>query len=277
MTQTALKKGWIYTGVLLTAVIAAVFFLFPCDRLATYITSSLTESSRNAVFTCNGSRLHFPPGLVLNQFRVDFKHRQGARIDADSLALQPRLLDLIRGRLSMLLKADTYGGSMDGDIAFIRYFAAQGPLRAKLNFSEIDLQRCSYLSTIFGMPLKGRFKGTFDYTGDSNELLKGTGQAHFTIREGHFQTAGSTAGILNAFSFDSMEAEIALEEGKLKIGKLLLGGKNVQSILKGYVFLREDLGASEISLSGKMELPAPLTKLDFTVTGTVSRPIITVM
>ena len=251
----------------------------PWERVGQAVTSAMSENSPHAVFSCTGSRWHFPIGVKLDGFKVEFKNGRKGPLEAASLTLRPRVVELLFGRLSLLSHADAYGGKLDCDIDYIKYFAMKGPLRAKISASGIDLQQCAYVTTALGSPLKGKARGTIDYTGDTDDLLRGTGQGHFIISEAEFQIPGNLSGLMTGIRFDSMDVEIAFQDGKLKVGKLVLGGPNsLQSVLRGYIFLGETLEDSQVSLSGDLEMPALINmKLRFAVTGTLSKPVITLM
>lgn len=270
----------VFFAVVLTVAFIAVIYLFsPFLRLGPLLAEAVSKGNGEAAFSCEGSRLTFPLGLEMGDFRIDFRKRNNARLEADILNLRPKLAELLTGRLCLLVDAEAYGGAIDGRLEFLKYLTAQGPLKAKLSVSGVDLENCSYVSAVLGAPLKGKLKCALDFTGDSNDPLRGSGRMDFTISEGDFRASRRTTGLITDIRFNSMEAQIVFEQDKLKVGKLILASDSLHSVLKGYVFLKEDdWGASEVSLSGKLALPAFTSRqMDFAITGTVAKPIITVM
>ncbi len=262
----------------LAALVLAGYAVFSAGRLGTALMQSLSNDNPGAVFSCAASRWRFPVGLALDGLKVRFKNGEKGPLEAATLVLRPRVLRLLSGRLSLQAHADTYGGKLDGDIDFIRYFKAGGPLNARLKAEGIDLNQCAYLTAAMGSPVKGKLKGTLEYSGDTAGLLKGAGQGHFTVTGADLEVPGKLTGLITGIRFDRAEAEVAFEEGKLRVERLVLGGPNLKSVLKGHVFLEENWDQSGVSLSGKLEVPAlSRVRLDFAVTGTVSRPVITVM
>ncbi len=271
------KTAWGFFA-LVAALLLAAYVLLPFGRMGTALMQSLSENNPGAVFSCTASRWSFPLGLALDGFKVRFKSAENGPFEATTLVLRPRVLKLLSGRLSLRAHADAYGGKIDGDVDFIRYFKAGGPLSVRLSADGIDLNQCAYLTAVMGGPLKGKLKGALDYSGDTSGLLKGSGQGHFTVSGADMQVPGKITGLITGIRFDTLDAEIAFEDGKLKVGKMVLGGPNLKSVLKGHVFLAENWEQSGVSLSGKLEVPAlSRIKLDFAVTGTVSKPVITVM
>jgi type II secretion system protein N len=278
MRRSKTVKWGFFAVALAAAVVLGGYRWIPFEQIGAAVTSAMSENSPHAVFSCTGSRWHFPVGLQLDGFKVEFKSGRKGPLEAAALILKPRILELLFGRLSLLSQAKAYGGQLDCDIDYIKYFAMKGPLRAKISASGIDLQQCAYVTTTLGSPLKGKAKGTIEYTGDTDNLLGGAGQGHFIIKDADFEIPGNVSG-LTGIRFDSMDVEIAFQDGKMKVGRLVLGGPNsLQSVLKGYIFLGETLEESQVSLSGNLEMPALInTKLHFAVTGTLSKPVITLM
>lgn len=266
------------TAVLLVAFIVVAYLFSPFLRLGPLLTEAISKGNGDAAFSCERSRLTFPLGLAMGDFRIDFKRLPNARIEASILNLRPKLAALLTGRLFLRVDAEAYGGVLDGRLEFLKYLTAQGPLKAKINVSGVDLEDCSYVSAVLGAPLKGKFSCALDYTGDGNDLLRGAGRMDFAISEGDFRASRRTTGLITDIRFNTLEAQVVFEQDKLKVGKLVLSSDSLHSILKGYVFLKNDWGASEVSLSGKLALPAVTSRqMDFAITGTVAQPIITVM
>jgi len=261
-------KKWItYTiyGVLITA-----FFLyvrFPSDNAGRYIRSIVECGNPNVILLIDSVKLCLPPSIKLSNIEVGFRDRPDLIFRANVLKLRPAITSLLSGKLSLLLYADAYEGSMRTDINFTNRFSTKGPISIKAGFNDINLEKCSFIKTTTGRQMDGRLGGTLSYNGSL-----GTGSAGFTLLDGNIQLLKSMFGF-NELAFDKAEAELTLKNRTLKITGLGITGKQFSGSFTGNIFLNRDIMQSRLAIKGDMEIPALGRKVSTTLKGTVSKPI----
>lgn len=261
-------KKWItYTiyGALITA--AFLYFLFPSDSAGKYIRSIVEGINPNVVLSFDSARPCFPPGIRLHNFSVSFKNKPGSTIRADALKLRSALTSLLSGKLSLLLYADAYEGSMQADINFASRFSTVSPVRMNARLDNINIGKCTYIKTVSNRRIDGKLGGTLSYNGS-----RGTGSARFMILDGNIQLLKSMFGF-DGLAFDKVDVELTLKKHILKIIRLDIKGKQLSGSFTGNIFLDRDIMQSRLAIKGSIEIPALDRKISTTLNGTVSRPI----
>ena len=266
-------KKWItYTiyGVLITA-----FFLyvrFPSDSAGRYIRSIVERGNPNVVLLIDSVKLCLPPGIKLSNIEVGFMDRPDLILRANVLKLRPAITSLLSGKLSLLLYADAYEGSMRTNINFTNRFSTKGPVSIKAGFNDINLEKCSFIKTATGRLVDGRLSGSLSYDGKWNRIISGAGSAGFTLIDGNIQLLKNMFGF-DELSFDKAEAELTLKDRSIKIIGLDITGKELSGSFTGNLFLDRNIMQSRLGIKGNIEIPALNRKFSTTLKGTVSKPI----
>ena len=261
-------KKWIaYTiyGMLITA--AFLYLLFPSDSAGKYIKSIVTGSNQDVVFSFDSVKPCFPPGIRFHSLSVSFKSKPGSTLKADVAKVRPALLDLLSGRLTLLLNADAYEGHIKADIGFSKRFSVRGPISINARLDKINIGKCAYIKATSGRQMDGKFGGTLSYNGSL-----GTGSARFTLLDGNIQLLKSIFGF-DGLALDKAEAELTLKNRTLKITGLDITGKQLSGSFTGNIFLDRDIMQSRFAIKGDLKIPALDRKVSTTLNGTVSRPI----
>jgi len=266
------KKWIIYTiyGILIIAVF--LYVRFPSDSTGRYIKSVVEGSNPDVVLSFGSVRPCFPPGIRLHSFSASFKSKPGSTLRADVVKIRPAFLNLLSGKLSLLLYVDSYEGSMQADINFANRFSTQGPVIIKARFNDFNIGKCSFIKTVAGRLVDGRLSGSLLYDGKWNGIINGTGNAKFTLLDGNIQILGDIFG-LNEVNFDKIEADMTLKNRTVKITGLDITGKQLSGSFTGNIFLDRDIMQSRLALKGNIEIPALDRKVSATLKGTVSKPI----
>lgn len=266
-------KKWIaymIYGILITAIF--LYVRFPSNNAVDYIKSTVERGNPNVVLLIDSVKLCLPPGIKLSNIEVSFRDRPDLILRADVLKLRPALTSLLSGKLSLLLYADAYEGSMQTDINFANRFSTKGPVKIKTGFNDINIGKCSFIKTATGRMVDGRLSGSFSYNGKWDGVINGTGSAGFTLLDGNIQLLGDIFG-LKELDFDNMEVDMTLKNRTLKITGLDITGKQLSGSFTGNIFLDRDIMQSRLALKGDLKIPALDRKVSTTLNGTVSRPI----
>ncbi len=261
-------KKWIaYTiyGMLITAVF--LYLRFPSDSAGRYIRSIVAGRNPNVVLSFDSVRPYFPPGIRLHSLSVGFKNKPGSTLKADVAKVRPALLNLLSGRLALLLSANAYEGHIKADIGFTNRFSYKGPVRINAGLDKINIGKCAYIKAISGRQMDGKLGGTLSYNGSL-----GTGSARFTLLDGNIQLLGDIFG-LKELDFDKIEVDMTLKNRALKITGLDITGKQLSGSFTGNIFLDKDIMQSRLAIKGDLKIPALGRKVSTTLKGTVSKPI----
>lgn len=197
---------------------------FPFDRVRTKLES---EVRLRTPFELTVARIspRFFNRFVLSDVVVSDK---GGRVlfEGPSVRTTVSLFNVIRGRLSLDMKAQAYGGEL-----LVK--AQQGPGRQYLLVDGNGLDIDSYtLLKDFGLKLSGKLGGNFEMTGDAGKgrlWLKG-----LTSRE--LKIKGFSIPDLD---FEQCWLEAEIKGDRLTIKKLELEGKELKVRCLGDLILRE--------------------------------------
>ena len=250
---------------LITAVF--LYLRFPSDSAGRYIRSIVAGSNLNVALSFDSVRPCFPPGIRLHNLSVGFKNKPGSTLKADVAKMRPALLNLLSGKLALLLSADAYEGHIKADIGFTNRFSVRGPININAGLDKINIGKCAYIKAISGRQMDGKLGGTLSYNGSL-----GTGSARFTLLDGNIQLLKSMFGF-DGLAFDKAEAELTLKNRTIKITGLDITGKQLSGSFTGNIFLDKDIIQSRLAIKGNIEIPALDRKVSTTLKGTVSRPI----
>jgi len=261
------KKWIVYTiyGAVITT--AFLYLLFPSDSAGRYIRSVVAGSNLNVALSFDSVSPCFPPGIRLHNLSVGFRSKPGSTLKADVAKMRPALLNLLSGKLALLLNANAYEGHIKADIDFTNRFSCKGPVRVNARLDKISIGKCAYIKAISGRQMDGKLGGTLSYNGSL-----GTGSARFTLLDGNIQLLGDIFG-LKELDFDKIEVDMTLKNRALKITGLDITGKHLSGSFTGNIFLDRDIMQSRLAIKGDLKIPALDRKVSTTLKGTVSKPI----
>ncbi|MHB9096524.1 MAG: type II secretion system protein GspN [Syntrophales bacterium] len=270
-----LKMNRAIAGYILVGIAMLLIFLylrFPGEALTDYVKAVAAARYPQASFSSDAIRPSIPPGIVLSGITVVFHDRPDAIFHVDRLSVRPGWLSLLRGRLTILMAAEGYGGGMEGRVDFSRLFSFQGPLNAAMNIRDIRIEKCAWLQDALVRQVTGTLKGSVAFSGTAAALKNGTGTIDFTLTNGTFPLQESFLGI-EKIDFTRVEGKAGFRSGAMKITQLTLSGEKLRCSLKGNILLADDLQASQIDLNGTIEFPAQGNRrLTLTINGTLGNP-----
>jgi len=266
-------KKWItYTiyGILITAVF--LYLRFPSDSVEKHIRSIVARNNSDVVVSFDSVRPCFPPGIRLHMLSVDFKNKPGLTFKADVAKIRPVLLNLLSGKLKVLLNADAYEGHIKTDIGFTNRFSSKGPVMIKTEFKDINLEKCSFIKAVTDRRVNGRLSGSLLYDGKYDRFISSAGSAELTIIDGNIELLKNMFGF-DALAFDKAEAELTLKDRTIKINGLDITGKQLSGSFTGDLFLDREIMQTRLAIKGNIKIPALDRKFSTTLKGTVAKPI----
>ncbi len=241
-----------------------IFFLyarFPSKVVETYIVNAAAERYPQAFVSLSSVSVALPPGLILENMLFGFRDDLEANIRLDQCRVRPRLLGYLTGRSSFAVRAIAYGGSLQGVVNYADFTPKKIPSDAEVRFQGINLDKIAYLKKKLGRQISGALGGSYRYKGDS--------QLDFTIQKGSYQLLEQMFG-MDKLDFNTLEGQLSLKGGVLKVTRLNLKGANFNCSLKGDITLNSDFKKSVLNMSGSVEIAALNNKkISILLTGTL--------
>ena len=263
--------GYVLAGIAM--LLAFLFLRFPGEAVKDYLKAEAAARYPGLLLAIDAVRPSVPPGLAFANVTAAFRDRPEAAVHADDLSLRPGGLSLLRGRLTVLMAAEGYGGEIRGRLDFSRPFSAQGPLSAEANLLNIRLEKCAWLRQVLARQMTGTLRGAVAFSGSTEAMQNGTGSLDFTLTNGTFPLLEGVLGF-DRIDFSRVEGKIGFKNGALKITRLTLTGEKLRCSLKGNILLADDFGASQLDLEGTIESPEQGNKVvRLNIGGTLGNPI----
>jgi len=213
----------------LAAYFAAAFLvflllLFPFDRVKARLESEVRRRTSAELSVARISPLFFNR-FVLSDVVVS--DRTGKVLfESQSITTTVSLFDLLRGMLSVDLKAKAYGGEL-----LMKAQQRQGRHSVLLDANGLDIGSYSLLKD-FGLKFSGKLGGNFEMTGDAGKgklWLRGLTSRELTIK----------GFPIPDLDFDQCWLEADIKGDRLTIRKLELDGKELKVLCLGDMVLRE--------------------------------------
>jgi type II secretion system protein N len=206
------------------AFLVFLLLLFPVDRVKAKLESEVRQRTPFELNVAHISPRFFNRFLLKD---VVISDRNGKVLfESQSINTSVSLFNLLRGLLSLDMKAKAYGGELLAK-------AQQGPGRQYLQFDADNLDISSYsLLKEAGLHVSGKLGGNVEMTGDSGKgrlWLKGLTSRQLTIK-------GFSIPDLD---FDQCWIEAEIHGDRLTIKKLELDGKELKIRCLGDLVLRE--------------------------------------
>jgi type II secretion system protein N len=176
-------------------------------------------------------------------------------IKIDELRVNPSLMGLLFGTLSVSLRADLYGGTVEADY--------KGPTSDAAKDKKIDLtlegMGLEPLTQIVGLPFEGALDGSVKITMPEGKALKATGAVSLdakdvAVGDGKAKLKGPMAIAVPRVSMGEMQIAGDVKDGALKLTKLSAMGKDMELQGEGRVQLRDDLGTSLLDVNARFKI-----------------------
>jgi type II secretion system protein N len=224
------------------------------------------------LFSIDAVRPAIPPGVEAINVTVGLRGRPEATIHADSLAVGPGWLSLLRGRMALGLAAEGYGGELRGRLEYANRFSLQGPHAFQANFHDLRIEKCSWLKDALVRQITGALKGSLSFSSAADAAVGQTGTLDFTLTNGSYALQESFFGF-DRLDFSKVDAKISFRNGALKITGLTLTGEKLRCSLKGNILLADDIRESQIDLNGTIDIPVQGNKrVTLAISGTLGNP-----
>ncbi len=231
-----------FTAYFVAAFLVFLLLLFPFDRVKTKLES---EVRLRTPFVLSVTRIspRFFNRFVLSDVVVSEKSGR-VLFESPSVRTTISLFNLLRGRSSLDMKAQAYGGEL-----LVKVQDRPGRQYLLVDGNGLDVGSYALLKD-FGLKLSGKLGGNFEMTGDSGKgrlWLKGLASRELKIK-------GFSIPDLD---FEQCWLEAEVKGDRLTIKKLELEGKELKVRCLGDLILRE---RGALNLTVKLKLSERLAR-----------------
>ena len=236
------KKKWFLYSVYAVALAAFfVYYLFPTERLKTFIVMQVGRINPALRVTVANASLMLPPGVRLQRVQVD--HDNVPLLFADDLAILPHLMTLLSDRKLYSFRMKAY----EGDVTGTAEIDDSGQVAIDAVVAGLRLSGIPLLKRLSANHIEGILDGKFAYVAASGkpEAL------NITLDINNMAvTLGTPLFTLDQVRFDKVHADAVLRNQRLEITRVALTGDQIEGNLSGSASLNTDLMHSIVNLNG---------------------------
>ncbi|MCK4985090.1 MAG: type II secretion system protein GspN [Desulfobacterales bacterium] len=233
---------------------AALFFfytLFPSDTVKEYLADQIRQVHPDLTVEIGRVKPGFPPGLKLYDVRV--YHLGQTLADLENLKISPDVLSLFLATTHLSFKGNGYGGTLKGRVD-INKNSANREVMIGADLSGIQVKQLEALSAITTHKISGNLGGTLTFKtkvphqGLSGNLILTDGQIEFS----------PPVLSQNLLSFNTIEAELMLNNRSLTINRCQLEGNQLDADVSGSIKFSGRSARKILDLSGTVRPHAAL-------------------
>lgn len=236
------KKKWFLYSIYAVALAAFfVYYLFPTERLKTYIVMQVGRVNPSLRVTVAKAGLTLPPGVRLERVQVD--HDNDPLLFADDLTILPHLKTLLSDRKLYSFRMKTYEGAVTGTAET----DGTGQVTIDAVAAGLKLSGIPFIKRLSTNHIEGILDGKFAYVAASGkpEAL------NISLDINNMAVALETPFFtLDHVRFDKVHADAVLRNQRLEITRVVLTGDQIEGNLAGSASLKADLIQSVVNLNG---------------------------
>src|SRR4030043_541834 len=208
--------------ILFSAALFYLFFLgqFPYERVKKNIVQSFEDAFP---FRLSIGRVgpYFPVNLLIEDIRIA---SAAANFQLPDMDIHPNLPGFIFGKTGFSLKD---AKSLQRPHGEFQQEKTQGKMKIRLNHLVVK----AFSPKGYSFPLKLSGEATLKWTGEETE--KGNGQAWVWLEKGEITGAQDSELLFPWSLFDTLRAEIQMQEGDLRLKRLEVVGKDLKGTFQG--------------------------------------------
>jgi type II secretion system protein N len=242
--------GYIFYCFLVTA--GFLYFCFPSDIIKNYMINAANKS--NIPITLSINRITPRPtlGLKVEDTEIYLKDTPAHMLfRADTLIVRPEIWSFIKGSQRYYFTCQAYGGRAKGNIQLLKKDMTQ-PFHAEMELHDIRIGGHEYLEKLAGRSIQGRLTGNLSYSGTTNNLVSGDGEANLKLLDGTVELLLPLLE-LDSISFNQITIDTVLKKGKLTITRCEFTGPQLKGDLSGNISMRSQIEHSSLDLRGALE------------------------
>jgi type II secretion system protein N len=225
---------------------AALFFfyiLFPSDAVKEYLADQIRRVHPDLAVEIGRVKPGFPPGLRL--YDISVYHLGQTLAEMVYLKISPDILSLFLATTQLSFSGNGYGGSFEGRVDLIKD-SANRVLEVDADLAGIQMKQLEALRALTTHKISGNLDGTLTFKtkaplqGLNGDLILTDGEIEFS------------PPILNQkmLSFNTIEAELALNNGSLTIHRCQIEGNQLAADITGSIKFGGRSAKQNLNLSG---------------------------
>ena len=233
---------------------AALFFfytLFPSDTVKEYLADQIRQAHPGLTVEIGRLKPGFPPGLKL--YDVSVYHLGQTLAEMENLNISPDILSLFLATTHLSFKGNGYDGTLKGRVDISKN-SANREMLIGADLAGIQVKQLEALSAITTHKISGNLDGTLTFKtkvphqGLSGNLILSDGQIEFS------------PPVLNQnmLSFDTIEAELMLNNRSLTINRCQIEGNQLGAHVSGSIKISGRSARKILDLSGTVNPHAAL-------------------
>jgi len=233
---------------------AALFFfyiLFPSDTVKEYLADQVRQVHPGLAVEIGRVKPSFPPGLKL--YDVSVYHLGQTLAEMENLKISPDILSLFLSTTHLSFKGKGYGGTLVGQMDISKN-SANREMTIDTDLTGIQVKQLQALSAITTHKISGNLDGTLTFKtkapdqGLSGDLILTDGEIEFS------------PPVLNQnmLSFNTIEAELALNNRSLTIHHCQIEGNQLGAHISGSIKFSGRSARKILDLSGTVNPHAAL-------------------
>jgi type II secretion system protein N len=238
------KKRLLYGLYILVVAVFFLYYLFPSDIVANYVTSRFNRINSGINIAVDHASLAFPLGLKLHDASVFYLSTEVFK--TDHLRIVPNFLSLFRSKIVFFFKCSAFGGILEGRGEFDKNRPDQHAVIA-VKLSGMNIKEVSAVKYFIGRSITGLLEGNFTYRNSGK--LDREWDAGFIISNGDLELL---MPILKEKSipFTKLETDITIKNERFNIKRCTISSDQLDGSISGIVNLKDPLGQSRLRLSG---------------------------
>jgi len=246
-------KILLYLFFTLVALVIFLYVRFPSETARELIVSRLHEISPQLRMETGTVKPTFPPGLKMNQVKIDYD--QMPVFQSDHIKLVPNLFSLLGSQKSLNFNAPLGGGVIEGR-AQLNTNGKRVQHSLVLNARSVPMSSLDIFKQWNAFKPNGDLNAYVDYDGSKGP--GGTAKLKLDITPGRIDFNPPIMGI-GQIEFNQIQGEMTLTPRMLQITTLEASGPQLESKISGSILFRQPLSSSRVTLSCSLKPQAAFT------------------
>ncbi len=244
-------QGYILYGFLLT--ICLLYFCFPSDAFRDYFIKAVSSTNPQVMVSIEEVRPSLLLGVILLNSRFSLKtNPKEPLFSLKKIAIRKGIWPLLTGKSKYNFNIRVRDGEVEG------FFQTKENknvnfVNTSFEFQNISIDDFSYLSNLIGLNTRGTANGKVTLEGQTDTLLRGTGNARLKITKGTVALEDPLFN-LETINFEELLIKLALKDNKIELTHFKINGKELQGTLTGVIRLNHDFMNSRLDLEGTVKL-----------------------
>jgi len=277
MKWTFNKRVFAY---ILFGIIIVIVFLhlrFPGHVLRDYLVSVAVARNPDAVLVIGAVKPVFPPGVKLEKISYGSSQNPEATIQINELRARPSFLKFFRGKTTLFLKGEVYGGSLTGYCDFANFLSLAKPSRWEIKLNDCSLEKFGYVRGTLNRAISGKLNANVAYLRSYERIGESGGTGDFTVVNGSYPLMQNILGF-DSIAFSKIEGRFNIKGDNLKIERMKLTGTQFNCSLQGDIVMNRDFELSPVTISGTIEVAGTGgRRMNIAIGGILGNPAVRVM